>query len=298
MKRMRSLAAGAAVLLLLGGAAQAQSPAGPGGGPGPHHGGKAEKGPRKPAAPAFQMVMQPQAVDILKAMSAKLAAAKTMSFVATVGVEAPSRLGPPLVFSSRYEVTMARPDRLRVIRTGDGPASEFYDDGKVMMAYAPAEDLVAVADAPPTVEAALKKLYDSAATYFPFTDLLVPDPAKLLVDGGKLAFVIGPSSVVGGVTTDMIAWADDDVFVQMWIGRDDKLPRRARATYRNDPDRLRHDMELSNWVLDGPAAAEVFTSAKAKAGKPIAFGNPAQALAPQAKGKPGKPDPKSPAKPQ
>lgn len=296
MKRMRSLVAGAAVLLLLGGVAQAQAPTpGPGG---PQQGARMEKGPRKAAPPAFQMVMQPQAVDILKAMSAKLAAAKTMSFVATVGIEAPSRLGPPLVFSSRYEVTMARPDRLRVIRTGDGPASEFYDDGKVMMAYAPAEDLVAIADAPATVEAALKKLYDSAATYFPFTDLLVPDPAKLLVDGGKLAFVIGPSSVVGGVVTDVIGWADDDVFVQMWIGRDDKLPRRARAIYRNDPERLRHDMELSNWVLDGPAAAEVFTSAKAKAGKPIAFANPAQTAAPPAKAKAGKPDPKTPAKPQ
>jgi len=298
MKRIRSWAAGAAVLLLLGGAAQAQAPAGPGPGHGQGPGqpaAKAQKGPRKPAG-AFEMTMQPQAVELLKATSAKLAAAKTMAFVATVGIEAPSRLGPPIVYSSRYEVTFARPDRLRVIRTGDGPASEFYDDGKVMMAYAPAEDLVAVTDAPPTVDAALKKAFDTAAIYFPFTDLLVSDPAKVLVDSGKMAFVIGPSTVVGGVPTDMVAWADDDVFLQIWIGRDDKLPRRIRAVYRQDPNQLRNDMELGNWVLDGALPADTFTSAKAKAGKPIAFGNPALTAAPPpAKGKGA---PKSPSKPQ
>jgi hypothetical protein len=32
-----------------------------------------------------------------------------------------------------------------VITSGDGPASEFYYDGKVMMAFEPAANLVAVA---------------------------------------------------------------------------------------------------------------------------------------------------------
>ena len=43
---------------------------------------------------------------------------------------------------------------LRVL-AGDGPASEFYYDGKIMMAYAPAESLLAVSDAPATIDATL-----------------------------------------------------------------------------------------------------------------------------------------------
>jgi hypothetical protein len=35
-----------------------------------------------------------------------------------------------------------------VITLGDGPASEFYYDGKAMMAFAPGENLVAVARRP------------------------------------------------------------------------------------------------------------------------------------------------------
>ena len=114
---------------------------------------------------------------------------------------------------------------------GDGPASEFYLDGKSMMAFAPAENLAAVAEAPPTIDAALKKAYETAAIYFPFTDLLLADPYAALAEGTKLAFYIGPSGIVGGVKTDMVAWANDDVFMQMWVGVDDKLPRRIRAVF-------------------------------------------------------------------
>ena len=39
--------------------------------------------------------------------------------------------------------------RVVVVVPGDGPASEFYYDGKEMIAFAPAENLVAVTAAPP-----------------------------------------------------------------------------------------------------------------------------------------------------
>lgn len=238
---------------------------------------------KKQAKPIDKPALEARAVDLLKATSARLAAAQAMSFTATVGYEFPSRLGPPLVITSRYDVTMQRPDRLRVINRGDGPASEFYLDGRTMVAFMPAENLVAVADAPPTLEAALKQAFEKAAIYFPFTDLLLVDPYAALADGTKLAFYVGPSGQVGGVRTDMIAWANDDVFLQMWIGVDDKLPRRIRAVFRADPLRLRHDMELSNWQLDPVVPADAFASAKAKAAQPIEFSHPASAPPPGVK---------------
>ena len=128
---------------------------------------------------------------------------------------------------------------------------------------------------PPTIDAALKTAYDTAAIYYPFTDLLVADPYAALTDGAILAFYVGPSGVVGGTKTDMVAWANDDVFLQIWIGVDDKLPRRIRAIYRADPLGLRHEMELSNWQLDGAVAQDTFASQKAQAARRIAFTAPA-----------------------
>lgn len=249
---------------------------------------KASKTAKKPVAPAAQMVLEPKAIDILKAASARLAGAKTMSFTAIVSYESPSRFGPPLIYSTKSEVTMRRPDKLKVITLGDGPPSEFYYDGKTMMAFAPTENLVAVADAPPTIDATLQAAYSSAAIYFPFDDVIVADPYKDLADGMKVAFYIGQSIVVDGVTTDMVAVITGDVFMQAWIGTEDKLPRRIYAVYLNDRARLRHVLALSNWKLDGEIPAEAFTSAKAAGAQHMAFARPDATDAPGMKPPPKK----------
>lgn len=228
------------------------------------------------AAPAsqFKLVVEPRAMELLKTMSDKLAAAKTMSFTAVVGYEYPSKLGPPIVYSTRYDVTLQRPDKLRVLIPGDGPASEFYYNGKTMVAYAPVENLAAVADAPPTVDAALDNAFKTASIYFPFEDLLAANPYAALTTGAILAFYIGPSSVVGGVKTDMMAWANKDVFLQIWIGADDKLPRRVRAMFSADPLGLRHQVDYADWQLDPVVANDAFVPAKLQSAGRMAFASP------------------------
>jgi hypothetical protein len=276
---LASLAVAGCLGLSLPGAAQTgASPAAPA--------KAAAKPAAKPATKAaasstqgYRPVMEPRAVELLKAMSARLAAAPTLAFTAVVGYEFPSKVGPALVYTTRYDVLLARPNRLRVLMPGDGPASEFYYDGKTMVAFAPVENLAAVADAPATVDATLQAAYKSASIYFPFTDLILSDPYSALA-GGTLAFYIGPSGVVGGVKTEMVAWANNDVFMQIWIGIDDKLPRRVRAVFADDPLRLRHDMELSNWQLGAPLPPDAFGSAKVAAAGRMAFGAPMVKLPP------------------
>jgi hypothetical protein len=253
---------------------------------------KPAKAARKAPAPVVEPVLEPKAMEILKAASDRLAAARTMRFTAVISYESPSRLGPPLVYTTTSEVTLQRPDKLRVITPGDGPASEFYYDGKTMVAFEPAANLVAMADAPSTIDAALKAAYDTAAIYFPFTDVIVADPYKDLADGLQHAFYIGQSRVVGGTTTDMVAIVNNWVFEQFWIGADDKLPRKIRATFLADPARLRHEMELSNWQLDATIPADAFASASATSATRIAFTRPdlklPPGLKPPAPGKPSK----------
>jgi hypothetical protein len=248
----------------------------------------AEPSPAPEATPS----LEPKALDILKAASSRLAAARTMKFTAVHFYENPSRHGHPLAFTTKSEVTLQRPDKLRVIMSADGPASEFYYDGKKMMAYAPAENLVAVADAPPTIDAALEQAYHSAAIYFPFDDWIVTDPYKEMSEGMKLAYYIGQSKVVGGTTTDMVAYIDHGVFIQAWIGAEDKLPRLLHAIYLDDPERLRHTLLLSDWQLDAAVPPDTFASAKAASANPMRFAHPhpeaSPGAEPTANGKPPK----------
>jgi len=227
--------------------------------------------------------LEPKAIELLKATSARLAAAHTLSFTAVEIFEHPSREGHPLAYATKSEVTLQRPDRLKVLIAGDGPASEFYYDGKIMMAYAPAENLLAVADAPPTIDATLEAAYHLAGIYFPFTDLIVADPYKDMAGGLMLAYYVGQSHVVGGTTTDIVAFIDQDVFMQVWIGAEDKLPRLLHATFLADPERMRHHLELSNWQLDAPVSPDAFAPANAGSAKRMPFAHPHPQPAPGAK---------------
>ena len=218
--------------------------------------------------------IEQKAVDVLKASSDRLAASRTMKFTAVVFYESPSRVGPPLIYTAKSEVALQRPNKLRVITPGDGPASEFYYNGKTMMAYSPAENLVAIADAPPTIDAALEEAFHSAAIYYPFTDVIVADPYKDIAEGLTLAFYIGQSQVVDGTLTDMVAYETHGTFVQMWIGAKDKLPRMARAFYANDPLQLRHGVMFSNWKLNAAIPAKTFSSSKAMKANRIPFDRP------------------------
>src|SRR5207244_6692971 len=112
----------------------------------------AEASPAPQATPS----LEPKAIEVLKAASNRLAAARTLKFNAIHFYESSSRHGHPLAFTTKSEVTLQRPDKLRVIISADGPASEFYYDGKKMMAYAPAEHLLAIAYTTATLEAPLE----------------------------------------------------------------------------------------------------------------------------------------------
>ncbi len=245
----------------------------------------AQQSKKKAAQPAQATsapapVLEPKAIELLKAASSRLAAARSMMFTATNSYESPSRFGPPLLYTTKDEVTLQRPDKLRVLTLGDGPASEFYYDGKTMTAFAPAENLAAVSEAAPTIDAALKMAYDSAAIYFPFSDIIVADPYEGLADGLTQAFYIGQSHIVGGTTTDIVGIVNKWVFEQIWIGADDKLPRMARAVFHADPLGLRHQVEFSSWQIDAAIAPDAFASAKAAAAQPMPFARPDPVLPP------------------
>jgi hypothetical protein len=239
--------------------------------------------PPKPALTAAPPALEPKAIEILNASSDRLAAAHTLAFTAVETYESPSRQGHPLVFVNKSEVILQRPDKLRVIAPGDGPASEFYYNGKTMTAFAPAENLIAVADAPPTIDAAMEAAYRLSGTYFPFDDLIVADPYKDMAEGLKLAYYIGQSHVVGETTTDMVAYIDNGVFIEAWIGVEDRLPRLIHAVYLDDPAQLRHNLLLSDWKLDLAVPADAFAPTNAAGARHIPFAHPHPQSTPGAK---------------
>jgi len=153
-----------------------------------------------------------------------------MTFTAVVSYENPSRLGPPLVYMTRSEVTVQRPNKLRVITPGDGPASEFYYDGKTVVAFAPAENLAAVAEAPPTIDATLEAAYHYAAIYFPFYAAYHP-PTTVNYYGSSCGNCGGWSTAGPPPRAPLWAWSP----VQPLLRPTPPPPRRTPTTLASPP---------------------------------------------------------------
>jgi hypothetical protein len=232
-----------------------------------------QKPPSEAPPPAHPAIEQ-TALDMLKATTQRLAGAKTLTFTAVTTYESPARNGQPLYYNTLSQVAVSRPDKLRVITPGDGPASDFYYDGKMMMAFAPGPNLVAIAEAPSTIEAAMKEAYNKAAIYFPFAEVLNPDAYQTLTEGLTSAFVVGQSHVVDGIVTDMVAITNANVQAEIWIGVNDGLPRMIRAVYPKDPTDSRYEIQFSNWHLNPILKGRDFTSAIALKAPRMQFARP------------------------
>ncbi len=221
-----------------------------------------------PAAKTAAVAVEPKALALLKDMSETLAKAGAVSFNVHRAFDEPAANGQPLFYMVSSEVALQRPDKLKIITPGDGPASEFYYDGKEMAVFLPEANLVAVETAPPKLDDMLEAAFTKAGIYFPFVDFIVADPYAAFTEGLTSAFVMGKSKTVGGVETDIVAIATKDIQAQIWIGSADKLPRLVWLNPAQGTEKPRSMIEFSNWKLGAPLAAESFHSeAAAKAGK-------------------------------
>ena len=104
--------------------------------------------------------------------------------------------------------------------------------------------------------------------------------------------LIGQSKVIGGTTTDMVAYIDHGVFIQAWIGARRQTAPIAPCDLPENYERLRHTLVLSDWQLDPAVPADSFTSAKAASANPMPFAHPhpetSPGAEPAAQGKPSK----------
>ena len=215
-------------------------------------------GGEAPTAPAA--VMEQPALDLLKGMSDKLAAAKSFSFRTRDFVEAPGGTGQFLTFFADSEVAVVRPDKLSVKVRGDAPPHDFYFDGKQMMALALDEKLYASVEAPKTLDEMIP-FAAKAGILLPFEDVLFSNPYSVLTKGITSAFYAG-NSTISGARCEHVAVAAPGIEWQMWIDAETKLPRLMTGALLDVRGAPRFAVEFFDWQLDAKLAPESFTLAQ------------------------------------
>ncbi len=221
------------------------------------------------AAPA--PIIEQQALDRLKTMSDKLAAAKAFTYRSRSTVEIPAKTGQFLTHFVESEVALERPDKLRSNVAGDLPHFQFYYDGANVSALDIQKSLYATAKAPGTIDEMLPFVMEKAGIDFPSADFLMANPYAELTRGLTHAIVVGPAKV-NGVPCEHFAFMGAAANWEVWIDAN-SLPRRLATTYKSVTNFPRFQVEFFDWNLKPKLDAGQFVFKKPHGVKEIEFGS-------------------------
>ncbi len=223
------------------------------------------------SASMAEPMMQQPALDQLKRMSTALAAAKAISLRSSSTVEVPAKTGQFVTLFATSEITLQRPDKLRVNVTGEVPNYEFYYDGKTIVASATGDKVYSITPAPTTIDAMMPFADEKTGIHFATADVLFSDPYAMLTQGVTSAFVVGKDTIQG-TPCEHLAFRSPGVNWEIWIeSGPSALPRRLAVTYTTVTNFPRFLVEMSDWNLQPSLAAGNFDFKKPADAKEITF---------------------------
>ena len=147
---------------------------------------------------------------ILKAMSDYMAAQKAISFGFDATLEVVTTDEQKLALASSGTLTLNRPDKIRMIRSGGFADIEMSFDGKTLTLLGKNRNLYTQLDVPGTIDHLVNELKDTYKRPLPAADLLLSNSYDEMMRDVNDIKDLG-SGVVGGVECDYLAFRTKEV---------------------------------------------------------------------------------------
>ncbi len=230
-----------------------------------------EPGPAQRATkPTRPTAIDPQAIAALGRMGAFLR--QQRSFVVRTEGQSDYVLanGQKVTRSSRGNLRVRRPDRLRAELVSDNKDREFFYDGRRFTIFSPNVGFYATLAAPRTINDLADLLQTRYGLELPLVDLFRWGSDRADFNEITAARYIGPTTI-DGVAVDQYAFRQPGVDWQIWIQRGPQpLPRRLVLTTTDDPARPEHAIELT-WNLGATFDERIFVFQPPEDAKRIAI---------------------------
>ncbi len=215
------------------------------------------------AAPAAQAAAQAkpaisaEADAALRQMGETLRAQQFSFQAQTIRVYADTN-GQLLHIFHALDVTVRRPDRLLVTRSGDDGSSKLAYDGKTLVVYLATGNSYASIPVPATIEGMMKEAMGRLGVDFPLADFLTEDPDKAFLTGVTAGRVVNTVTIDGVPCLHMVFSQPPGIDLELWVEKTGQsLPRRLIVTYRSLPGLPEFVATFSNWNFSiHPADAE------------------------------------------
>jgi hypothetical protein len=198
------------------------------------------------------------AKSLLKAMSDYLAAQKAISFDFDVNLELVSTQQQKIALVSSGTMTLNRPDKLHMTRTGGFANAEMVFDGKTLTLLGKNTNLYAQVEAPGTIDQLVDVLRDKYHRPVPAADLLMSDPYKELMPEVNDMKDLG-SGVIHGIECDHLAFRTKEVDWQIWIAQGARpYPCRYVITSKKVTGWPQYTLDIWAWKTGAEVASDGF----------------------------------------
>jgi hypothetical protein len=196
------------------------------------------------------------AMKLLKGMSDYLAGEKTFTANYLSDVEVVTPALEKIQFASSGRVSVARPDKVHVSRTGGYVDMEAIFDGKQLSVFGKDANAYAQSDVPGTLDQLINKL-QSESLALPGADLLLSNVFDELTKDVVTAKHIG-TGVINGVECEHLAFRNRDIDWQLWIRVGEKpIPCKYVITSKTLTGAPQYSLTVTSW--DSKAEGEAFT---------------------------------------
>jgi hypothetical protein len=194
---------------------------------------------------------------ILKAMADYVSRQENLSLKYDADVEVVTPAVEKIQFSASGDVTLSRPNRFRVSRTGGYADVELISDGTSVTVHDRGGNRFAQVPAAGSFDEVVDRLRTEAPVELPGADLLLSNPYEELMAGVLEAKHIG-RGVVEGVECEHLAFRNLDTDWQIWIEAGDRpVPRKYVITSKAVGAAPQYTLRLREWktgVGPGPDA--------------------------------------------
>ncbi len=217
--------------------------------------------------PAGARADEADARKLVKAMSDYLASQKAISFAYDASLDVVTVDHQRLALASSGTVTLNRPSKIRVTRSGGFADVEMLFDAKTLTMLGKNTNVYAQIDIPGTIDHLIDELHNTYNRPLPGADLLMTNVHDELMSEVIDVKDIG-SGVIGGTECDHFAFRTKEVDWQIWIAQgDNPYPCRYVITSKHIANGPQYSIQISDWKTGNDVAADDFSfknSTKAK----------------------------------
>lgn len=198
------------------------------------------------------------AKSILKAMADYVGRQENLSLKYDADVEVVTPSVEKIQFSASGDVTLSRPNKFRVSRTGGYADVELISDGSNVTIHDRGGNRFAQVPAAGTFDEVVDRLRTEAPLELPGADLLLSKPYEELMAGVLEAKHIG-RGVVEGVECEHLAFRNLDTDWQIWVELGERpVPRKYVITSKAVGAAPQYTLRLREWKTGVSPAPDAF----------------------------------------